>query len=489
MKTLKNIILTLLSIIMLSSCDDFLNREPSNYGDAETAVKTAADVDVMINGLNRNLTSMSYYGRNMFLYGDAKGGDLTIVSQGRGYDGLFTFNHAANSGNYSGFWTVGYDCIMQVNTLLQNIAKLKNEGSTENFDSQLAQLMTTRALVYYDLVRLYGKPYDMDKTSYGVPNVIKVLSASDKPGRDKVEDNYTQIVKDLTEAAPLFNKNVHKNGYVNYYANRAILARVYMDMKKYPEALALAEEIMASPKFDLYTNGEWVDSWKKQFGKESIFELGIFDNEADAGNSSLGACYSRGKDLSSRVLGYFVASSYFLERLGEDPGDIRWGIMSYDEKSKTRMGACYKYLGSVAKEGDGKASKTAVNVKVIRLSEIYLIAAEAALMQPAPDKTKAKNYLNRIRKRSPGLLPATETTVSLEMIFNEKSKEFYGEGQRFFDLIRTNQTITFDDETPDVATSLRPNKIDRTFEKCILPISQSECNANSTIASQQNPGY
>ncbi len=38
----------------------------------------------MINGLMRNMTNANYYGRNFVMYGDAKGGDLTVFSQGRG---------------------------------------------------------------------------------------------------------------------------------------------------------------------------------------------------------------------------------------------------------------------------------------------------------------------------------------------------------------------------------------------------------------------
>jgi hypothetical protein len=86
--------------------------------------------------------------------------------------------------------------------------------------------------------------------------------------------------------------------------------------------------------------------------------------------------------------------------------------MNDDEISTTavpRKGALYKYSGSVALAGDGKATSTAVNIKVIRLSEIYLIAAEAAL---STDATKAATYLNAIRKRSPNLIAATAATVT-----------------------------------------------------------------------------
>ena len=75
------------------------------------------------------------------------------------------------------------------------------------------------------------------------------------------------------------------------------------------------------------------------------------------------------------------------------------------------------------------------------------------------------------------------------MILDERSKELFGEGNRFFDLIRLNRTITFNDDFQSVPVSTREKTIDRTFSKIVLPISQDEINANPAIASQQNPGY
>ncbi len=77
-----------------------------------------------------------------------------------------------------------------------------------------------------------------------------------------------------------------------------------------------------------------------------------------------------------------------------------------------------------------KLLATAVNLKLIRLSEIYLIAAEAAL---PTDATKAATYLNAIRKRAPNLVPATAAAVkAVDMILDEGSKELYGEGAKIF---------------------------------------------------------
>lgn len=472
-----------------SSCGKgFLDVEPTNAINAAESVKTAADARVVVNGIMRNMTNVNYYGRNFLMYGDAKSGDLILYSQGRGLDALYTFNHTESSNNYGTFWSTIYNNILQANSLIFNIEKLKSEGSAENFDSFLGQALTARALMYFDLVRIYGKPYTDDKNSYGVPIVTEPISSTAQPLRATVEETYTQIIKDLTDAAPLLSKT-KSNGYLNYYGNRAIQARVYLTMANYSAALTAAEDVIVNGGYALYTPATWVASWRAQFGTESIFELGVFPNESDLVTGSPGFYLRRRSHGNSNALGFFGASDYFLTRLKQDPNDVRWGVMLADEISTTanpRLGSCYKYSGSTTLQGDGKASITAVNIKVIRLSEIYLIAAEAAF---PTDKTKASGYLNAIRNRAPGLSPITAATITEDMILDERSKELFAEGHRYFDMLRLNKPITFNDEILGLTIPTRPKTIGRSFEKAILPIPIGEINANPGIEDQQNPGY
>src|SRR5688572_10102099 len=481
------ILITGILALGLFSCKKTLDMEPTNQVDASTSIKTPADAQIMINGIMRSMSSADYYGRNFILYGDAKGGDMTIPSQGRGNDALYTFNHSPTSGSYSGYWSQIYFSLLQVNNLLQNIAKLETEGAT-GYNSFKGQALTLRAIMYFDLVRLYGMSYDLDKNAYGVPNIITPLKSTEQPLRNKVSENYTQILSDLTAAAPLLAKT-KTNGFVNYYGNLAMQARVYLYMKDYVNALKAAEEIITSNVYTLYSNTAWVDSWKAQFGSESILEIGVYPLEGDLGAGSIGAYLRKKGHGGSTILGWYMASDYFLTRLKQDATDVRWGVMGEDEISTTavpRKGALYKYSGNTALFGDGKTTATAVNLKLIRLSEIYLIAAEAAL---PTDATKAATYLNAIRKRSPGLAAATAATVTVDMILDERSKELFGEGQRFFDMIRLNRSIIFNDEVLGISVATRPKTIDRTFYKTLLPISQAEINANPGIQAQQNPQY
>ncbi|MDR3268382.1 MAG: RagB/SusD family nutrient uptake outer membrane protein [Tannerella sp.] len=469
----------------MSSCDDFLELNPTDSASAEGAIHTAADAKVMINGVMRSMTSEYYYGKDMFLYGDVKGGDVAVRSLGRGDDALYTFNHSETSNAFGSYWSQIYYCLLQLNNLLANIERIDAEGNgSADLDEYKGQALTLRALLYFDLVRLYGRPYTEDNgASQGVPMPLKVLDVYTQETRITVAANYAQILKDLADAAPLLSKTVTK-GYVNYYANKAIQARAYLFMGRLGDALAAAEEIIGDKKYTLYDNDAWVASWSSEFGSESILELGIYQDEADLGRSSLGYYFMRYGKLTG-AMGWFMASDFFIERLGEDPDDVRWGIMDYDEIAETRFGACNKYTGN-DNRGD-KGSPSAVNIKVIRLSEIYLIAAEAAL---SSDKAKAAGYLNEIRRRS-SLAPATEESVSLDMVLDEKSKELYCEGHRYFDMMRHGRSITFNDEIlqGSISASVRPKTIDKTFYKTILPIPKAELDANPALVSQQNPGY
>ncbi|MCC8187912.1 MAG: RagB/SusD family nutrient uptake outer membrane protein [Bacteroides sp.] len=481
-------IISLIGTLLLCACDDFLNMQPTNSSNAEEAVTTLQEAEELMNGIMRLMTSSAYYGRRMLLYADAKGGDLTIYSAGRGEDALYTFTHSATSSTYFGMWETGYTLIAQVNNLLENIERLEAAGES-GYSFIKGQALTLRALFHFDLVRLYGLPYGMDKSAYGIPVVTSTLAYDEKLTRHTVEETYAQVLRDLAAGEDLLkdNKN-HKEGYVGYYANLGLQARVKLYMEEYEGALEAARTIIESGVYTLYAPGDWVESWSKQHQSESIFEIEIHPNEADLGTTSLGYYYMRRHHIGS-VAGYFVASDYFLERLGEDEEDVRWGIMTYDESSQERLGCCYKYLGSVDVGGDGKDTPSAVNIKAIRLSEIYLIAAEAALNQTPSDPSLAAAYLNAIRQRAPHLEAATAATVSNEMILDERSKELYGEGHRFFDMIRLDRTIRYNDDLGGVPSQGRPETIDRTYGKIVLPISQDEINTNPAIGEQQNPGY
>ena len=433
-----NILLTALALIFATSCDSFLDVKPSNQADAESSIQNASDAKIMLQGLMNKLTSSSYYGRNFLIYGDAKGGDLTTYSAGNGGDAWYYFTHEQTSNAYTSYWSTMYNCLLQANNIIKNINLLKEAGVT-GLDDYLGQALTVRALIHFDLVRLYGKPYNMSgaPASYGVPVVTEPVDASAQLLRNTVEEVYTQILADLKAGAPLLGKKAN-NGFINYYANQAILAKVYMYMDNFSEALTVAEGIIDSGVYTPYTAANWTASWARTFGSESIFELNVLVDEGDLGTGSPG-CYYRRRAHGISAGGVFLASQYWFDIMGEN--DARWGIMASDQSDEEdgtgRIGSCYKYSGSVDLGGDGKENSTAVNIKVIRLSEVLLNAAEAAVR--TNNQAKALEYLTPVASRNPDwVAPAT---ITVEDIMTERRREFLTEGIVFFEQMRMDMTV------------------------------------------------
>ena len=205
-----NILLAALVILFTASCQGFLDVKPSNQVSSEISIQNATDAQIMLNGLMNKMTSTSYYGRNFPMYADAKGGDLTIFSAGNGGDGWYYFNHTPESNSYSGYWSTIYNCLCQANNIISNIDELLQDTENtekEELEEYKGQALTLRALMHFDLVRLYGKPYNMDQNALGIAIVTAPVDASAQLPRNTVGEVYTQIVKDLTDAAPLLARN------------------------------------------------------------------------------------------------------------------------------------------------------------------------------------------------------------------------------------------------------------------------------------------
>lgn len=498
-------ILLFISVITVweTSCkNDFLELRPSTSRVAEESITSLTDAETALNGAYRRLTRLDYYGRRMLTYGDMKGGDLGVTSRGIADDDMYLFTHEVDRGNYSGFWTTIYDEILQANNIILNIdeGKVKTVSSAEEskINDIKAQALAIRAMAHFDLLRIYGYPYLKDNgNSLGVPIVIERLKPLDKPKREKVSTVYDQIILDLNTAISLLPTD-KKNGNINQWAAKALLSRVYLYKGDWLNAYSNAKDIIELSPYTLYTPSNWVSSWSSQFNSESIFELLIVPSESDQGNSSPRSFYRPRNDVRTD-LGAAAASDIFLDMFKNFPNDIRWEMLGLDEfgNLKTpgreipgRRGWIKKY------EGDGKSPASAVNIKILRLSEVYFIAAEAAMKMPNKDIANAVKWMNDIRKRNPDYTPLTtgdSDDAIIKEIMLERRKELIGEGHAYFDILRIGGTVHYDGPVffgaPTVPSNGRSETVDWNYFKCVLPIPINEINANPEIASQQNPQY
>lgn len=373
--------------------------------------------------------------------------------------------------------------------------KDKAAATIANYKSQALVL---RAMALFDMARIYGKTYTEDNgASLGVPFTENVVSAADiatcQLPRLTVKENYEQVLKDLTAA---INSNAltedKDQGYINVWAAKTLLARVYLTMGEWEKALNVSENIINNSPYQLWTKDQYAGAWYETSAaheNEMIFEILINDNNDWTDRNGIGYLYNENSDDH---VGYsdVVATKSFVDMLSSDPKDVRNNVFltSLNSDNKKVYGDNKVWLNKIpAVNGDPRYS----NVPMMRLSEVYLTAAECAFN--LGNKTKAAEYLNAIieNRTSDESKLVTAENITAERISIERRKELVGEGHRYFDCLRRNEKIVRYTSEADQGWHqiLNPEEMsfDRDYYKAISAIPQSEINANPNI--KQNDKY
>lgn len=490
----------------LSSCvNDWLDVTPSDGTDADAALTSSSDLAAartgMYKALKGNSNLVDYYGQQFFVYGDVHAGDdyqyNNIGGSNRAsfyydmtYQTASEFSSSTSSSNVA--WKSPYIVIGRANRIIaaaEGGALSDAAEAKATIDQYAAEAKVLRALAHFDLVRIYGKPYTEDQgASLGVPLVTGVLESNAKPARSTVAEVYTQVVKDLTEA---ISSNAlateTEPGYVSVWGAKAILSRVYLNMGDYANALSVAEDIIKNSGAALWTRDQYFKAWDASTPNESefLFRLNVAGSTDNNDLNGIG-------NLQQRE-GYkeMVATKKFVDMLTSDPKDVRNDMFlpATAAKEVATYGTNKVFLNKL--RGQGGNLRNVTIVPIIRLSEVYLTAAECAFRNN--DKTKAVEYLNDLVKNRTTTMAslATVDNITLERILIERRKELIGEGQRYFDALRNNETITRYTSEADKGwhktLSKEAQSFNRDYFKAIAAIPQAEINANPNI--KQNTGY
>lgn len=198
---------------------------------------------------------------------------------------------------------------------------------------------------------------------------------------------------------------------------------------------------------------------------ETLFEV-VSDNVLNLGNDELAYIYSQ--DGYGDLL--CAPELYNLYR----PTDVRKSLIKVGARSNAENPAyIVTKFKAVSDDRDDK--------KVIRVSDVYLIAAEAA--KGNNNEPLALTYLNTlVAQRDPGLVYASTGSQLLDDIVVERRKELAFEGDRLHTLNRLKRAITRSNVFPTAALNIPYADFRR-----IGPIPQTETNNNPNIT--QNPGY
>lgn len=187
------------------------------------------------------------------------------------------------NGRLSQFWDASYKAIAQSS----NIIKLIDEGKNEEIDSRLGECYYIRGLMYFYLVRTYGRPYYQNpETNLGVPIVNgtpdNVLDMS-LPDRATVKENYEQIIADLKKAEELLSDK--RNAIrATKGAAQALLSRVYLYMsgtyekpnREYAQlAVDYADKVINSGDYSLLPREQFLkyNTYTPENNIETIFAV------------------------------------------------------------------------------------------------------------------------------------------------------------------------------------------------------------------------
>lgn len=475
----RSLIFALFLGLVLAGCKkDFLETKPKNSIDAPDAFSTPDKVRAAMNGLY-DLMTLSSFNTHIMLTTDVKGGDMLVVSTGN-YNRFVTeyqFLQSPTAGYGTGFWRDGFRLISNCNQAIVNLPKAPISDAQKA--EYLAEAKMIRGWANLQLIRLFGQPYSLAPNSLGIPKVESPLGEQDKtPPRATVKEIYDYIVTDLSFAKdnlPATRKDIYR---VTKNSAYGLLARVYLDMENW--RLAADNAKLARAGYPLSSaasllNGfvdptsEWI--WSLDYRSDDntgYLQVASFQEPYDIGYST------------------FRASETFVQLFAAN--DIRQKLFFVNEaKVNTGAGdALQRDKMMISRDGYLMnkfyfRSLWDLDVPMMRSAEMYLIEAEAEA--ELGNTLAAQTALFEVQKRAiTGAVISSNTGQALEdEIQLERRKELFGEGFRFFDILRRKETLVRTTPTHWSALTLEPGNY-----KNVLPIPQSEREVSGLT---QNPGY
>ncbi len=468
------LVLGIAASMVFSSCSDFLDREPSTQLPTESAITTTTDLRNAINGIGYVLSDgrMTYASEFNF-FADTRTNQFKVIKDNNqlGEVRLYLYNANGDFNDYA--YQYFYMALGNVNSALQSIDKGQVEGDADEINDYKGQLLAWRGMLHFDLARMFCHiPTTVENPANELGLVIsdQVFDKDYKGTRKNLSETYDFIIKQFTDALPLLAKK-SDNGYFNYYAALGLRARAYLYKGQYNEALADAQEIINSGAYKMLTRDNYVDAWSKEAANETILEFVQTEKYNQQRYAPGYYC-----DASGYAENGFDTDGFLYKYLASHPKDVRSGLIKDQTSAKASGYYPNKYPG---RNGNLYVN----NPKLLRLSEIYLIAAEAQWHLDnagSYDLTKtsadAAQYINAIdENRIEGY--QDKASVTLEDILNEYVIEMFCENQIAFAYWRNHQSVT----------NQSKQEIKYNAYNTIMAIPQREIDYNKDL--QQNPEY
>jgi hypothetical protein len=456
MKHLKYILLSF--SIIFSSCEKFLETEPLNAVSDLDPIFDKGSSETALRGVYRQLSSSGYYGETYVTLGFFPSADIRNLTTG-GAANLVNINFRTDEVLFNTAWSAIYNTINRANHVITKVPAVQDPTLTNSLKNQIiGEAKFIRALAYFDLARAWG----------GVQLFLEpTVSLQERPNirRSTLAQTYAQVLADLQDAETLLPDAVNRIRATKRTV-WALRARLHLYKKEW----ALAEEYATKliEKSADYTLIKPYSAWfaNNVVGtRESIFELQYSAINPNATRAQM--------QHPTRGGTYRYAPNDRFVSLLNNPaiGGGRSALISSVVQNNTRIWFGNLYYRLPATDP----------AYIFRISEMYLIRAEARAQQNNLSITNgALADLNLIRDRAE-LLPATAVTQQeiLQAIEEERRYEFAFEPHRWFDLARTGRA--------KVVLEALDSNIEVEAHEYIFPIPVAQIQLDKNL--EQNPDY
>lgn len=459
-----NIFLLIAAIIGTCSCTDFLTVMPKGRVTTPSFLSSPDGLRAALVGTYSKLYAV--YDGDFLRYPDVAGNMLSIFNATESANMISQYNFTSNEDEELGavgkIWSGVYEAMANANNIIQYAPQVAQDYPLQaaEIDQILGEALFIRALCHLDVCLCYAQPYNYtsDASHLGVPVLRKTPGPDDNEPRKSVAEVYALICDDLTNAEKLLSdKSPRGQYYVSLDAVRALHSRVCLYMEKWQDAIDYAENVI--PNKSLTQGQAYYNMYRNPVvASEVIFR---FD----------------GTEMGSKHRSFYAETAIPADTLFTlfDSRDTRLQVLYKDGAHY-----CMKYESDLNQLGLNHGDETIV----LRLSELYLNAAEAACM--LGNYSNARGYIKPILERAVDTdyaqaeLANTSDAELLDLVRKERVKELCFEGHNFFDIVRWKMDLVREN-----ATTSTVKRIDYPSDYFVLPISRYELSANLNM--QPNP--
>lgn len=488
---MKRFIYSILIVSVFAGCKKSLEETPYSNLYTQNFYSNAAEAEAAISAVYGNLYGM--YNSGAPLFAAEWSADQMFPRNVVGRNTLTSFLYEPSYSAQNGFgrsnespqeiWKRSYITIESANWVIEKVPATPMESVRR--DNIVGEAYFLRAFCHWILAKNFGSIVVKTTATHSIDAAIV--------GREPIDKVYEQIFADCVKAEQLlpdYTPSMVK-GRASKQAAYLLHAKAALYNEKWDVAVASAKSVINSNRYSLVPSvTDLFTAAKKDLARQEVLFAVELNNTTNPIRQSQIHFFAAPNGVSNYNKGgagaMYVYSAFYNSMPTADKrkalmdtnyingSNVTVSRINIDPRLATKdlvlMGK-YKDPNSVGAYGSN-------NIYLLRLADAFLIAAEAQARLASP-ATESYSYVDSVRLRAglPILTRGLSQTAFVDSVLQERAWEFVGEGDRWYDLTRTNKFLTV---IPTAVNADYPTRTPAQKHK-YFPIPQVEINANPKL--------